>query len=190
MPDFDETRKISDAPVASTRSVRPTGNEKTRLVRRAERLVEGGQPVGPAAQDGRTRLAGRPVAAADSAPSAAADTAERLVTGWLVVVSGPGRGDFAPIFDGMNSVGRDDDQATRIDFGDDMISRSEHAFITYDYMQRRFFIQQGGKPNLVRLNGAPVLQPAEMKSGDRISIGRTVMAFVPFCGDGFDWQAD
>jgi hypothetical protein len=32
------------------------------------------------------------------------------VAGWLVVVKGPGRGGFRPIFVGMNSIGRDTGQ--------------------------------------------------------------------------------
>jgi hypothetical protein len=114
--------------------------------------------------------------------------AERPICGWLVVVSGPGKGKYAPIFDGMNSVGRDPDEATRIDFGDEGISRSGHAFLTYDFKSRKFFISHGGKPNIVRLNGEPVLEPKQLQAGDLIEISITRLSFIPFCSVSFDWQ--
>ena len=75
-----------------------------------------------------------------------------------MVVKGPGRGGFRPIFVGMNSVGRDGNQRISLSFGDDMISREEHAFIAYDEESRRFYLQHGGKANLVRLGGPPGAQ--------------------------------
>ncbi len=169
----DDTRKLTDL-----------DSERTRLVAR----------TGPTPAKGTTRnveektkLMARPVPG--GGPSSHEESATgRLVTGWLVVVSGPGRGRYAPIFDGMNSVGRDPDQVTRVDFGDDAISRSEHAFITYDYVERRFYVHPGGKPNLIRIDDKPVLQPTEIKAGTRISIGHTTFAFASFCGEAFDWQ--
>ena len=109
------------------------------------------------------------------------------VAGWLVVVKGPGRGNFCPIFVGMNSVGRDSSQRISLSFGDESISREEHAFITYDEEQRCFYLQHGGKSNLVRLGPSPVLSPTELKPNDIIRIGRTTLLFVPFCGPDFSW---
>jgi hypothetical protein len=135
-------------------------------------------------------MAGRPnrPGNAEEQPSVDHGSSDRPVVGWLVVVSGPGRGKFTPVLDGLNSVGRGDDQSAQLDFGDDSISRSEHAYISYDHMDRSFKVQMGGKANLVRLNKTPVLQPVDIKTGDRISIGRTELAFVSFCGEHFDWQ--
>ena len=109
------------------------------------------------------------------------------VAGWVVVVKGPGRGAFRPLFVGMNSVGRDAGQRVRLSFGDDAISREEHAFITYDDEQRRFYVQHGGKANLVRLGKKPVLIPTELKANDLIRLGRTTLRFVPCCGADFSW---
>ena len=109
------------------------------------------------------------------------------VAGWVVVVRGPGRGNFRPVFVGMNSVGRDASQRVALGFGDDSISREEHAFITYDEEQRCFYLQHGGKSNLVRLGGHPVLSPTELKPNDLIRIGRTTLLFVPCCGPDFSW---
>jgi hypothetical protein len=109
------------------------------------------------------------------------------VAGWVVVVKGPGRGAFRAVFVGMNSVGRDASQRVALGFGDDAISREEHAFITYDEEQRRFYIQHGGKANLVRLGKQPVLVPVELKANDLIRLGRTTLRFVPCCGPDFSW---
>lgn len=178
MSDLDKTRKFGgDGGGDKTRIVRPSSEENTRQMAGS----------GTAA---KTRLVRRSGASTDAAAPVdeLSDDEMRLVTGWLVVVNGPGRGRYSAIYDGMNSVGRGEDQATRLDFGDEAISREGHAFITYDFVSRKFYIQHGGKTNLVRVNNAPVLQPTEMKPGDEISLGNTSLRFVPFCGESFDWQ--
>jgi hypothetical protein len=109
------------------------------------------------------------------------------VAGFLVVVNGPGRGGFRPVFVGMNSVGRDASQRVCLNFGDETISREQHAFITYDEEQRCFFLQHGGKSNLVRLGGQPVLSPVALAANALIRVGRTTLRFVPCCGQDFSW---
>jgi hypothetical protein len=110
------------------------------------------------------------------------------VAGWLVVLKGPGRGGFRPIFVGMNSIGRDANQRVSLSFGDESISREEHAFITYDEESRTFYLQHGGKSNLVRLGRDPVLTPTELKPNDVIRIGKTTLLFVACCGPDFTWS--
>lgn len=110
------------------------------------------------------------------------------VAGWLVVVKGPGRGGFRPIFVGMNSIGRDTGQRISLNFGDDMISREHHAFIAYDDEAGRFYLQHGGKANLIRLGGRLVLSPTDLRPNDFICIGKTTLRFIPFCGSDFSWS--
>lgn len=110
------------------------------------------------------------------------------VAGWIVVIKGPGRGGFRPVFVGMNSVGRSSSQRVCLDFGDETISREEHAFITYDDEARTFYLQHGGKANLVRLGGQPVLQPTVLKANDEFRIGNTTFRFFPCCGPDFNWS--
>lgn len=150
-------------------------------------------PQGPTALGTSAGLGAGP--GAGSAPAAGKTTFIRAqdvqtdpVAGWLVVVKGPGRGSFRPLFVGMNAIGRDPGQRVALTFGDDTISRQEHAFITYDDEGRRFFVQHGGKANLVRLGDKPVLVPTELKANDRIRIGKTVLRFVPCCGPDFSWN--
>ncbi len=110
------------------------------------------------------------------------------VVGFVVVLDGPGKGQFRGIYNGMNSLGRGAEQRIPINFGDETISRDEHAYITYDDEGRSFFVQHGGRANLVRLNGKPVLQSLAIKSGDTIRIGKTELKFLPLCGPEFDWK--
>jgi hypothetical protein len=141
-----------------------------------------------------TRRISRPVAkppsqATPGEPAAAAAPRDEvsLPSGWLTVIKGPGRGHFLPVFIGMNSLGRDPSNRLAVNFGDEMISRADHAFIVYDDEHRAFWVQHGGKSNLVRLNDMPVLAPSALKSGDIIRVGTTELRFTAFCDEEFDW---
>lgn len=108
--------------------------------------------------------------------------------GWIVVVAGPGRGSCFTLLNGVSQIGRGEDQAVRLDFGDTSISRNNHAAVAYDDEQGKFFLGHGGKSNLVRLNGMPVLSTEEMSDGDEIRIGETTLKFVALCGENFTWS--
>lgn len=110
------------------------------------------------------------------------------VVGWLVVVEGPGKGRAVPLGYGSNSIGRGATDRIKLDFGDEQISRSGHAVVTYDPRGRKFYVQHGGGTNLTYLGDQPVLAPAELPALSHIGIGHTVLRFVPLCGAEFDWQ--
>lgn len=112
-----------------------------------------------------------------------------LAVGWLVVIAGPGRGCTREIYFGMNSVGRGQGERIPLEFGDTAISRESHAYIVFDDKQGDFYIQHGGKSNLVRLNGAPVLAPMPLKRADVIEIGSTKLMFVPLVDESFKWDS-
>lgn len=107
--------------------------------------------------------------------------------GWLVVVDGPGKGASFSLHDGLTQIGRGEGQTVRLDFGDTTISRENHAAIAFDGEQRRFFFGHGGKANLVRLNGRPVLSTEDLDSNSLIRIGETTLRFVALCGEDFAW---
>lgn len=115
---------------------------------------------------------------------------EAYPVGWLVVTKGPGRGTSVMLTGGLMQIGRNDDQAIQLDFGDNGISRSSHAVIAYDPEARKCYLGHGGKANLVRLNSGPVLSTVPLSSGDDIRISDTTMRFTAFCDDEFDWQED
>jgi hypothetical protein len=111
------------------------------------------------------------------------------VVGWLVVVGGPGLGAFRPIYEGNNGVGRSKHQRIPLDFGDDTISSEEQAYIRYDSMDRSFlFVPNLSKTNIVAINDKKPTGALKLELMDVITMGRTQLAFVPFCGEEFDWS--
>ncbi len=112
------------------------------------------------------------------------------VVGWLVIVGGPGIGNYRPIFEGNNTLGRSDKNRVPIDFGDDAISSEEQAYIRYDSSDRSFlFVPNLAKTNVVSLNAKRPTGAVELAQMDVITMGRTQLVFVPFCGPEFDWSA-
>ncbi|MDX2204367.1 MAG: biotin/lipoyl-containing protein [Hyphomicrobiaceae bacterium] len=168
----------------------PTAMVRTRFKTSLAPVTAPGLKAQPQAPTALAGASAAPAAPAKTTFMRAQDVQTDPVTGWLVVVKGPGRGGFRPLFPGMNAIGRDPGQRVPLSFGDDTISRQEHAFITYDDEQRRFFIQHGGKANLVRVGDKPVLIPTELKANDRIRMGKTTLRFVPCCGPDFSWAEE
>jgi hypothetical protein len=109
------------------------------------------------------------------------------VVGWLVIVDGPGKGQSMQLGSGMNGIGRAKEARVSLDFGDEEISRLNHASVVYDPKGNKFYLQHGGGINLTYLEEAPVLQPIEIKGRETISIGNTKLVFMPFCGPNFSW---
>lgn len=110
------------------------------------------------------------------------------VVGWLVIIAGPGKGNFVKLGFGMNAIGRSAEARASIDYGDDEISRENHALLTYDSKNRKFYIQHGGGANLTYVGDLPVLQPFELQGHEVIAVGKTKLYFVPFCGSNFNWD--
>ena len=111
----------------------------------------------------------------------------RFPVGWLVITQGEGFGHSFSILSGVSKIGRGDDQAVQLDFGDTAISRDNHAAIAYDEELNQFFLGHGGKSNVVRLNGTPVLSTEELFDGDEIRIGETTLKFIALCSEEFTW---
>jgi len=111
------------------------------------------------------------------------------VVGWLVVVGGNGLGSFRPIFEGNNSIGRSPSNRIAVDFGDDAISSGEQAYIRYDSNDRSFLLVPNlAKTNVVALNDKRPTAAVPINAMDVITMGRTQLVFVPFCGPDFDWS--
>ncbi|MBD3677468.1 MAG: FHA domain-containing protein [Rhodobacteraceae bacterium] len=128
---------------------------------------------------------------AEAAPAAgSAASAVMFAVGWVLIRKGPGRGHSIPLAPGLCPIGRGEDQAVRLDFGDNSISRANHALIAYDEEQCEFFLGHGGKANIVRLNGSPVLSTVPVKNGDLIRVGETTLQLVALCGEDFSWADD
>ncbi len=111
------------------------------------------------------------------------------VVGFLIVVGGPGLGSFRPIFEGNNTLGRSPENRIPLDFGDDAISNEAQAYLRYDSADRSFlFVPNLAKTNVVSVNDKRPAGPVPLQSMDVITLGRTQVAFLPFCGSDFDWS--
>jgi hypothetical protein len=112
------------------------------------------------------------------------------VVGWLVIVGGPGIGQFRAVFEGNNSIGRSASNRIPIDFGDETISAEEQAYVRYDSAERSFlFVPNLAKTNVVSVNEKRPTAAVTLAAMDVITMGRTQLVFVPFCGPEFDWSA-
>ena len=111
------------------------------------------------------------------------------VVGFLVVVGGPGLGCHRPVYEGNNTVGRTAQNRVPLDFGDETISAEAQAYIRYDSADRSFlFVPNLAKTNVVSVNDKRPAGAVELKAMDVITLGRTQVAFLPFCGQEFDWS--
>ena len=126
-------------------------------------------------------------AASESAPRDS-DAMDDPPVGWLVIVDGPGKGHVARLGVGTNSIGRDPAQRVSLSYGDEMISRAGHAVVTYDPRGNRFYIQQGSGTNLIYIDDQPVLAVRKLDPLTHVTIGNTVVRFVPLCGEHFRWD--
>ena len=108
------------------------------------------------------------------------------VVGWLVCVEGPERGRDYRIHEGYNSIGRDPSMDICIS-GDTKISRQRDARIAYDPDEKIFYFSPADGKNLVKLNGKTLMNSAELKPYDTLTIGVCKLMFVPFCGEAFSW---
>jgi pSer/pThr/pTyr-binding forkhead associated (FHA) protein len=96
----------------------------------------------------------------------------------LKVVDGPGKGQERPVFSGTNQVGRSADNRIPLDFGDNTISRQQHAVISFDAGTEEFRIFDGGKQNPVHVNGERLSGDRPIFDGDTIKIGLTTLRFA------------
>lgn len=108
------------------------------------------------------------------------------VVGWLVVVSPEQRGQDYRIRDGMNSIGRSKRSKIWISF-DGTVSQETHAQIVYDRLNHKFFIKSVS--NTAYLNGEIVLEPKALSPYDKITVGKTILVFVPLCSSEFSWDS-
>ncbi|MFM7335852.1 MAG: FHA domain-containing protein [Tabrizicola sp.] len=129
---------------------------------------------------------------AEHLPAAAAPATGKgyvmFPAGWLIVKDGPGKGASFALSQGISQIGRGSDQTVSLDYGDMAISRQNHAAIAYDATTHEFHIGHGGKSNLVRMNGRPLLSTEPASDGDEIQIGETTLLLKVLCTPDFNWS--
>ncbi len=189
--DADKTRVLGDRDDTRTLDERYQGNTgPTRQVPRPQASSE----------ESKTVLLGRPTRSGSSPfdPLQATKTQDEAskdpVVGWLVIVRGNGRGNAVRLGYGMNTIGRDSSQRVCLNFGDEGISRLNHARLIYDPRARKYSITPGDGVNLTYLSLKPgaepeaLLAPTELVAGCILQMGDTELRFIPLCGPEFDWQ--
>ena len=195
----DEPTEAAEPPAASPPAAAPAGDSPATEPGRPRKKTATSPPAAAAAEEkagggAKTQLLRRSSGKDeddDGGDGGGKNFMDDPVVGWLVVTAGPGRGASLPLGYGSNSLGRGPTERVRLDFGDELISRSAHTVLTYDPKGRKFFVQHGGGKNLTYINeDEPVLTPVELKGGEEIAVGDTRLKFVAFCGREFDWQDD
>jgi hypothetical protein len=81
----------------------------------------------------RIRRQGEPVAHDDTLDDISTQLIRdksNQVVGTLTITEGAGAGNSVKIYTGTNQIGRGDDMRVQLNFGDDTISRQQHAVIT------------------------------------------------------------
>ena len=111
------------------------------------------------------------------------------VVGWLVCVQGPEKGRDYRLHTERNFIGRAPSMDVAIT-GDASISRENHAVLSYNPKKNNFRLAPGDSRGLVYLNDEEVLTPLEIAAYDRIELGETVLVFIPFCGERFQWPVE
>ena len=150
-----------------------------------EETAEEPEPA-PAPEPAPSATAPEPAPSATAAPG---PVNTDPVVGWLVVMNGKDKGRSYTLHSDNNFIGRSSKMDVRIE-GDESVCEDNHAFVTYDSRDRIFYLTPGEVRSIVRNNGKPVLQPAELKAKDRMEIGSTVLMFIPLCDESFDWESE
>lgn len=187
----DKDGRVIDVP---TRKTTRTGDQPGRRTVDISRGVEPTRVRPPRAPAGQGRAAHQVPAGVEGATvvhrSSVRGPMEDPPVGWLVVVEGPGRGSVATLGVGVNSIGREKGaNRVAVDHGDDMISRTHHGSIVYDQRNRSFWIRHGDGTNLMYVDDEPVLSVQPLEPLAHIRMGRTVLRFVPLCGEAFSWPS-
>ncbi len=153
----------------------------------------GGQSLQEAIKKASANSAGKTMSYFSAATSDAqsASTAPQIsvdpVVGWLVCIGGKHFGQSFVIASGKNSIGRNDDNKIVLSM-DNTVSRSKHAFITYEPKKRNFYLQPGDSSGLTYLNEEFIDESKLLHAKDVIELGESKFCFVPLCGETFTWE--
>ncbi len=145
-------------------------------------------PSEPAYDDGATvAYFSQPGPADQKQMSAKSSSAGNPVVGWLVCTSGINFGKCYNLFTGKNFIGRSPQHDVYLQ-GDNAISRDIHAIVTYEPKQCQFYAQPGDSHALFYVNDEVVLGTVKLNDRDQLTLGNTVLRFVPFCDTRFNWE--
>ena len=101
------------------------------------------QPAAPPAAPATASTEISPVeldALFSSTPNPSDEGRPKFPHGWLVVVEGPGTGEWFLLQDGVTHIGASDGQTVKLDFGDISVAPAGHAALTFDENASGFVI--------------------------------------------------
>ena len=99
------------------------------------------------------------------------------VVGWLVCVKGDDIGKDFRLHANFNHVGRNGNMD--IQLTDPYVSRDKHFTVSYDLHHNRYFVDMGQGKSFVHINGHPLGGRTQIKKGDQIQVGKTLLVFIP-----------
>lgn len=105
------------------------------------------------------------------------------VVGWLVAIKGPHIGQSFELFAKKNFIGRNDTMVVNL-FNDKTVSRTSPLSIVFNRHNNKFMALTGNSDQTVYINDDLVLQPIELNENDEISIGNTMLVFIPLLKNG------
>lgn len=108
------------------------------------------------------------------------------VTGWLVAMTGPHKGQDFRLIKERNFIGRAEDNQVCLR-EDESVSRQRHCSVIYD-PRSCSFVALAGESTATALNGEPLSTSANLRDGDVLSLGETKLCFVSFCREGRNWE--
>lgn len=127
----------------------------------------------------------RPGAAAEAGLAAAP---KGPVTGWLVVLDGPARGQDLRLGEGRNFLGVDAaGNPAVLDANSPLAVR--RGIVVYDPQDNDWCALPGSSNELCTLNGKSLIEKMPLTAGDTFAVGGAQLRFVPLCGPEFNWNA-
>lgn len=109
-----------------------------------------------------------------------------LVTGWIVCVEGPTKGQDYHLGYGYSRIGRGHHMDVSVP-QDEAITRDNHVSIVCDPKHNTFYLIPSSG-NIAYLNSQLLTTASPLHSGDLIQIGNSLFEFVPYVTPDKGWQ--
>jgi len=145
-----------------------------------ERLLRAVDPPAPDSLDGVQRTV-----AAPKMDPAAAVVLPRFVVGWLLVLTGPSRGDAYPVRMGKNIIGRD--RRCDVVVNDEQAS-AHHADLVFRPEEGRFILMDHNSTNGTFVNGTEIEPRKDLANKDVVRVGLQKFLFLSLSSTGFSWD--
>lgn len=146
-------------------------------------IVTDTAPVFASVRDGIANEDSDP--AAVNPPLASQDGRPPFPYGWLVVVEGPGVGNWFPLYRGVSHIGMGEGRTVALEFGDARLLPAQHAALSYSEERHAFSL--GGNAG-VRVNGEERHPGTALRDGDVFTVGGTSLRLVALCSQNFHWS--